>query len=261
MMAKTYTASMRKKIIAGNWKMNATLEEGRKLVSESMYGIEAEVRPDVQIVFVPPYIYLTELMRFIGAFNRIFIGAQNAHQEERGAYTGEISAGMLASCGVSHVLIGHSERRSHAGETDPLLHKKIKQVIANRMIPIYCCGETLEARQAGKQNETVKRQVEQALFDLTEEDIKQVVIAYEPVWAIGSGKVASATQAQEMHAFIRSLIAQTYASASESISILYGGSLKPDNAKELFANKDVDGGLIGGASLKAKDFVAIAKAI
>ncbi|KAJ1443957.1 triosephosphate isomerase [Ochromonadaceae sp. CCMP2298] len=252
---------MRKKIVAGNWKMNCTLPEGRKLASEVIHMVEDEVSNNVEVVLIPPFIHFTGIYQLIGSSKNIFLGAQNCHQNESGAYTGEISAAMLVSCGVSHVTIGHSERREYFGETDELLAEKIKHALANGLTPIFCCGEKLEVREAGTHEQLVSEQVRKTIFDLSKEDILKVVIAYEPVWAIGTGKTASSDQAQEMHAFIRSLLSEKYGNdVAQEISILYGGSCKPDNAKELFSQPDVDGGLIGGASLKSRDFTDIIKA-
>lgn len=252
---------MRKNIVAGNWKMNCTLPEGRKLASEVIHMVEDEVSNDVEVVLLPPFIHLTGIHQLIGSVKKIMLGAQNCHQSESGAYTGEISAAMLVSCGATYVTIGHSERREYFGETDELLAKKVKHALANGLTPIFCCGEKLEVREAGTHEKLVEEQIKKSLFDLSKEDILKVVIAYEPVWAIGTGKTASSDQAQEMHAFIRSLLSDKYGKAvSEEISILYGGSCKPSNAKELFTQPDVDGGLIGGASLKSRDFTDIIKA-
>ncbi|WP_425389763.1 triose-phosphate isomerase [Ekhidna sp.] len=252
---------MRKKIVAGNWKMNCTLPEGKKLASEVINMVQDEVNNEVDVVLIPPFIHLTGIQNLIGSTKNIFLGAQNCHQNQSGAFTGEVSAAMLVSCGASHVILGHSERREYFGETDELLAEKVSFVLDNQLTPIFCCGEKLEVREAGDHEELVGTQVDKALFGLSEEQIKKVVIAYEPVWAIGTGKTASAEQAQEMHAFIRQQIAKKYSQqTADSISILYGGSVKPENAKEIFSQPDVDGGLIGGASLKSRDFTNIVKA-
>lgn len=252
---------MRKNIVAGNWKMNCTLPEGKKLASEVIHMVQDEVRNETEIVLIPPFIHLTGIQNLIGSVSNVFLGAQNCHQEASGAYTGEVSSAMLTSVGAKYVILGHSERREYFGETDELLAGKVKHALDNGLIPIFCCGEKLETREAGKQEQVVDEQVEKALFELKKEEISKVVIAYEPVWAIGTGKTASADQVQEMHAFIRSKIATQYGNdVAQQISILYGGSVKPDNAKEIFAKTDVDGGLIGGASLKSRDFTDIIKA-
>ncbi len=253
---------MRKNIVAGNWKMNCTIPEGKKLTSEVINMIEDEVNNEAEVVLIPPFIHLTGVQQLIETNDRVYLGAQNCHQNESGAFTGEVSAAMLVSSQVKYVVLGHSERREYFGETDELLAKKVKHVIDHQLIAMYCCGEKLESREAGNHEDIVGSQIETALFELSEEDIKSVVIAYEPVWAIGTGKTASAEQAQEMHAFIRGKIASKYSQdIADTISILYGGSVKPTNAIEIFAQPDVDGGLIGGASLKSRDFTDIVKAI
>lgn len=252
---------MRKKIVAGNWKMNCSLPEGRKLASEVIHMVGDEVTNDVEVVLLPPFIHLTGIHQLIGSSKNIFLGAQNCHQNVSGAFTGEVSAGMLVSCGVSYVTIGHSERREYFNETDELLAEKVKQALSNGLTPIFCCGEKLDVREAGNHEIVVGEQVKKSLFNLSKEEIQKVVIAYEPVWAIGTGKTATADQAQEMHAFIRSLLSEKYGNdLAQEISILYGGSCKPSNAKELFSQPDVDGGLIGGASLQSRDFTDIIKA-
>ncbi|MEP1033967.1 triose-phosphate isomerase [Ekhidna sp.] len=252
---------MRKNIVAGNWKMNCTLPEGKKLASEVIHMVEDEVKNDAQVILIPPFIHLTGIHSLIGSSNKVLLGAQNCHQSQSGAFTGEVSAAMLVSSGATHVILGHSERREYFGETDELLAEKIKFTLENNLTPIFCCGEKLEVREANDHERLVSLQVEKALFNLSSEDIIKVVIAYEPVWAIGTGVTASAEQAQEMHAFIRNHIALKYdQEVAAEISILYGGSVKPENAKEIFSQPDVDGGLIGGASLKSRDFTNIVKA-
>jgi triosephosphate isomerase len=245
----------RKQIVAGNWKMNMDYEQGRDLTKAVIDGLQPS---DALVILGTPFIHLRNVASIIKDISNLKLAAQNCHQEESGAYTGEVSASMLKSCGVEYVILGHSERREYFGEKDELIAKKIDAVLGQGMEPIYCCGEKLDVRESGKQNELVAEQVKTALFHLSAADLQKVVIAYEPVWAIGTGKTASPAQAQEMHAHIRSLIRDQYgAEIADSITILYGGSVKPGNAKELFANPDVDGGLIGGASLKAADFNAI----
>ena len=252
---------MRKNIVAGNWKMNCTLSEGKKLASEVIHMVQDKVQTDTEVVLIPPFVHLTGVSDLVGSAKNIFVGAQNCHQESEGAYTGEVSASMIASTGAKYVIIGHSERREYFKESDELLSKKVKFTLDNELTPIFCCGEKLETREAGEHEKIVGQQVETSLFGLSEDEIQKVVIAYEPVWAIGTGKTATADQAQEMHAFIRSLISDKYSGdVAEEISILYGGSVKPGNAKEIFDQPDVDGGLIGGASLKSKDFLEIIKA-
>jgi len=249
----------RKKIVAGNWKMNMAYEAGRDLTK----SIVEKMKPsDTLVILGTPYIHLMNVSRIIKDISNLELSAQNCHQEESGAYTGEVSASMVRSCGAAYVILGHSERRQYFGEDDKLIAKKVDAALSQGLKPIYCCGEKLEVREAGKQNDLVKDQVEQALFHLSPETFSHIVIAYEPVWAIGTGKTASPEQAQQMHAYLRSLVKEKYgADAAESLSILYGGSVKPKNAKELFQQEDVDGGLIGGASLKAEDFVAIINSI
>ncbi|WP_421948011.1 triose-phosphate isomerase [Phaeodactylibacter xiamenensis] len=245
----------RKQIVAGNWKMNMDYEQGRDLTKAVIDGLQPS---DALVILGTPFIHLRNVASIIKDISNLKLAAQNCHQEESGAYTGEVSASMLKSCGVEYVILGHSERREYFGEKDELIAKKIDAVLGQGMEPIYCCGEKLDVRESGKQNELVAEQVKTALFHLSAADLQKVVIAYEPVWAIGTGKTASPAQAQEMHAHIRSLIRDQYGpEIADSITILYGGSVKPGNAKELFANPDVDGGLIGGASLKAADFNAI----
>lgn len=248
---------MRKKIVAGNWKMNKTLQEGIALAQE-VEKLASGVPADVELIVAPPFIHLTEVKKQIG---RVMLGAQNCASEASGAFTGEVSASMLASAGVRYVILGHSERRSFYGENNGIINKKVKLALQNNLSPIFCCGEILSEREKGIHFNVVKEQVEEGLFTLSPEEFSKVIIAYEPVWAIGTGVNATPAQAQEMHKYIRSLIAEKYGqSLAENTSILYGGSCKPSNAAELFANPDVDGGLIGGASLKADDFIGIAKA-
>ncbi len=253
---------MRKKIVAGNWKMNKSLEEAHILTSEVMGMCADEVSGNVVVVLCTPFPYLLPVKNQIGNSARIFVGAQNCSEHDAGAYTGEVSAPMLKSIGIPYVIIGHSERRQYFGEDGKLLAKKTDKVLANNLTPIFCCGEPLEIREKGTHEQLVKQQVEESLFHLSAEALQKVVIAYEPVWAIGTGKTATSQQAQDMHAVIRNHIASKYGSTvAESITILYGGSVKADNAKELFSCKDVDGGLVGGASLKSREFVDIIKAI
>ncbi|WP_026998434.1 triose-phosphate isomerase [Eisenibacter elegans] len=253
---------MRQKIVAGNWKMHKTLEEGQKLASEVIHMAASEHLPNVHLILATPFIHLGAVARLLPQNSKVSLAAQNCHHLTEGAYTGEVSAKMLQSIGVSYVLIGHSERRSYFHEDHHLIAQKVKAALAEGLTPIFCCGETLEAREADNHFEVVGQQLLESLFDLSPEQMQQVVVAYEPVWAIGTGRTASSDQAQEMHAFIRQSIAKQYGEASAAqISILYGGSCKPSNAAELFACPDVDGGLIGGASLVARDFIDIAKAL
>ncbi len=247
---------MRQNIVAGNWKMNMTLQEGVELATE-LNNILADKTPNCQVVVGVPATHITEVVKAVDA-TKIGVAAQNCADKESGAYTGEISASMVKSTGAGSVILGHSERREYYGETNAILKEKTDLALANGLTPIFCIGEVLAEREANKQNEVVKTQIEEALFHLSADEFAKIVIAYEPVWAIGTGKVASPEQAQEIHAYIRSVIADKYgAEVADNTSILYGGSCKPGNAKELFANPDVDGGLIGGASLKAEDFYGI----
>lgn len=250
---------MRKKIVAGNWKMNCTLQEAQTLASEVVNMYNDESNTDVEVVLIPPFPILSTVKSLIGQ-SKIKLGAQNCHHELKGAYTGEVSAVLLQSMEIKDVIVGHSERREYFGETDELLAKKVKVSIDYGLRPIFCCGEKLETREAGSHIDLVSNQVEKALFSLNDEEILKTVIAYEPVWAIGTGVTASDEQAQEMHAVIRKLIAGKYSDdVASSITILYGGSVKPGNAKGLFSQPDVDGGLVGGASLKSRDFIDIIK--
>ncbi|WP_321425658.1 BT_3928 family protein [uncultured Bacteroides sp.] len=247
---------MRKNIVAGNWKMNMTLAEGLALAKELNEVLAAE-KPNCDVVIGTPFIHLASVAAAIDT-NKIGVAAQNCADKVSGAYTGEVSAAMVASTGAKYVILGHSERRAYYHETAEILKEKVVLALANGLTPIFCIGEVLEEREAGKQNEVVSSQLAGSLFDLSAEDFSKIILAYEPVWAIGTGKTASAEQAQEIHAYIRSTIVAKYGKeVAENTSILYGGSCKASNAKELFANTDVDGGLIGGASLKAADFKGI----
>lgn len=251
---------MRKKIVAGNWKMNKTLEEGLALASEIIAQVAQNVPADTVVVLNTPFIHLTEVRKMIPTGTNIFLGAQNCYTEASGAFTGEISAAMLKSIPVEYTIIGHSERREYFQENNQQLAKKLDLLLEQGITPIFCCGESLEIREAGTHLDFVKNQVTESLFHLSYEQMTQIVIAYEPIWAIGTGKTATAEQAQEMQAAIRQYIASKYGDElAEGLSILYGGSVKPDNAREIFAQPDVDGGLIGGASLKTSDFLEIAK--
>jgi len=257
---------MRYKIVAGNWKMNLNAKDGRKLVKDIAKGVAAfKKMPDnVQIVVSPTAPYLSLLLKSIPKEMRSFfhVAAQNCHAENGGAFTGEVAPAMLKDIGCDSVIIGHSERRKYFGETDDLLAKKIDQALANELGVIYCCGELVEQRQANCHFDVVSQQVKQALFHLDKKAFENIVIAYEPVWAIGTGLTATPEQAEEMHAHIRQLIATKYTNKlANDTTILYGGSVKPANAKELFSQKNVDGGLVGGASLKADSFLPIIEAI
>jgi triosephosphate isomerase len=249
---------MRTKIVAGNWKMNKTFEEADALIYEILDLLEEKGKPDdVDVIICPPYIFL-ELAGDITEDSPVFVGAQNVSQFESGAYTGEISAPMLRSMHIGFSIIGHSERRKFFGETDEELYAKALTALKHDIIPIFCCGEQLKEREAGKQFDVVKHQLEKTVFKLDMEDFARVIIAYEPVWAIGTGVNATSVQAQEMHFFIRDLIWKKFgAETAADTTIIYGGSCNAKNAKELFSMPDVDGGLIGGASLKAEEFVEI----
>ena len=251
---------MRKNIVAGNWKMNNTFDEADALVSDIMTALETKELGQTMMIICPPFPYL-EMCTDYSNDSYFAVGAQNVSDQEKGAFTGEVSAAMLQSMEVEYCIVGHSERRAYYGETDAIVARKVDQLLQHDIRPIVCCGEVLEEREADKQFDVVRRQISDGLFHLSAEQFAHVVIAYEPVWAIGTGKTATPAQAQEMHAFIRGLIADKYGKkVADDTSILYGGSCKPSNAKELFANPDVDGGLIGGASLKADEFMAIATA-
>jgi triosephosphate isomerase len=246
---------MRKKIVAGNWKMNKSYDEAKHLVSELL---SAEYDDSVQMIIIPPALYATDLINLTQE-SEIKVGLQNSSQYESGAYTGEISAEMIYSIGASYALVGHSERREYFNEGNEVLAWKVGKLLANNITPIYCCGEKLEEREKGNHFNLVKNQLQEGLFHLSQGEVLNCVIAYEPVWAIGTGVTATADQAQEMHHFIRDLLVEKYGDAvAQDVSILYGGSCNPSNAQELFANDDVDGGLIGGASLVAENFVSIA---
>ena len=241
--------------------MNKTFNEADDLVNELMEKLEStELDPNTLVIVCPPFPYL-EMTSDYSDDSYFMVGAQNVSDQESGAYTGEVSAAMLESMEIDYCIVGHSERRAYYGETDEIVARKVDQLLKHNLRPIVWCGEVLEEREGNRQFDVVKKQITDGLFHLSADEFSNVVIAYEPVWAIGTGKTATPDQAQEMHAFIRNLIAEKYGDeVAENTSILYGGSCKPGNAKELFANKDVDGGLIGGASLKADDFLAIATA-
>ncbi|PTR01248.1 triosephosphate isomerase [Mucilaginibacter yixingensis] len=251
---------MRKKIVAGNWKMNMDYNEGLSLFSEVVNMVNDEATGNQQAVVCSPFIHLHSLVQMAKGYTKVSIGAQNAHQEEKGAYTGEISAKMIRSTGAEYVILGHSERRQYFGESNELLAKKTDTALANGLKPIFCIGETLDERNNGTYFDVIKTQLAEGLFHLDEQHFGQTVIAYEPVWAIGTGVTATSDQAQEIHAFIRKEIAAKYGEqVADATTILYGGSCNPKNAAELFAQPDIDGGLIGGASLKSRDFTDIVK--
>ena len=248
-----------RRIVAGNWKMNTTPTEGATLAQSV---ISAAGRPAVgKVIFGVPAIQLVKIKEITAAAEGYYVAAQNMHEQDKGAYTGELSAAMLADAGVDYVILGHSERREYFGEADSTINVKIVKALDAGVLPIYCCGEKLDVREADNQEVVVGKQIEQALSGLSPEQMSQVVIAYEPVWAIGTGKTASPAQAQEMHAFIRQMIQDQFGKeVAEGTTILYGGSVKPANAAELFGQPDVDGGLVGGASLDAEGFAQIIKA-
>ena len=247
---------MRKNIVAGNWKMNKTLQEGVALATE-LKTILAGTTPNCEVVIGTPFTHLATVAEQVKG-TLIHVSAQNCADKESGAYTGEVSAAMVKSTGASHVILGHSERRAYYGETFDILKEKVLLALKNDLTPIFCIGELKEEREANKQNEVVKAQLEGSVFNLSAEEFGKIVLAYEPVWAIGTGLTATSDQAQEIHAYIRGLIAEKYGKeTAENTTILYGGSCNAGNAKELFSKTDVDGGLIGGASLKSADFKAI----
>jgi len=250
---------MRKKVVAGNWKCNTNVSEGTELAIAVDKLVAKEAPEDVVVILGVPFTHLTKVVESVD-INRIGVSAQNCGAEAKGAVTGEVSAEMVKSTGADYVILGHSERREYYGDTSEVLNKKLALALANGLTPIFCGSEPLQVREPAQQNEYVKKQLTETIFKLSEEDFKKLIIAYEPIWAIGTGKTATSGQAQEMHAFIRKTVAAQFGQEiAEETSILYGGSCKPGNAKELFENKDVDGGLIGGASLKAEDFLGIIK--
>ena len=252
---------MRKKIVAGNWKMNKTYKESKSLVKELKTALNGIKLNNTRVIIAPPFTNLQKVSKRTKD-TVIEVAAQNMCAEESGAFTGEVSASMLKSIHVDIVILGHSERRAYFGETNESLAKKVDTALKNKLEIIFCFGEVLEDRKSGNHFKVVEEQIKKALFHLTSEDWKKIVLAYEPVWAIGTGETASPEQAQEMHAFIRELVAERYISdVAEEVSILYGGSVKPSNAQEIFSKVDVDGGLIGGAALSAIDFSGIIKAI
>lgn len=250
---------MRKNIVAGNWKMNTTLAEGvglAKDVNEALKGFA----PNCDVVIAVPFTHLASVNAVIDS-SKLGLGAENCADHKSGAYTGEVSAAMVASTGAAYVILGHSGRRQYYGETSEILKEKVALALENNLTPIFCIGEVLEERENGTYLDVVKKQIEEALFGMSAADFSKLILAYEPVWAIGTGKTATDDQAEEMHAFIRKVIADKYGNeVAENTSILYGGSCKPSNAPQLFAKPNVDGGLIGGASLDAESFMGIVKA-
>lgn len=256
---------MRQKIVAGNWKMNKTLPEATQLTVELHESLgETPLPPHLQVVLCPPALYLEKIKSLLALLraDHLAVGAQNCHQAANGAYTGEIAADMIASVGAQYVIIGHSERRAYYAETNDLLRDKTIAALKAGLRVIFCCGENLDEREANRHTQVVAQQLRESLFDLEAAQWQHIAIAYEPVWAIGTGKTASPDQAQAMHQFIRQLIGEQYGNAvAEQTTLLYGGSCNAANADELFACPDIDGGLIGGASLKAKDFSTIIRAM
>lgn len=252
---------MRKQIAAANWKMNKTLSEGEQLLTGILGGM-GEVKDHQQVVFAIPFPYLLKSNEIIGAKKNTFVAAQNCHHKTSGAYTGEVSVDMLQSICIKYCIVGHSERREYFAESNSMLADKVDLCLSKSIVPIFCCGEPLNVREAGIENEFVQKQLQESLFHLDAGAIQQVVIAYEPIWAIGTGKTASSDQAQDMHKHIRSVLAHQFGQEiAENISILYGGSVKGANAKEIFSQPDVDGGLVGGASLVAGEFLQIIQSL
>ncbi len=248
---------MRKQIAAANWKMNLTLQQAETLVNDLM-AIPHSVNEHQAVIFGVPFPYLTAINSKLAGKKNVYVAAQNCYNKMNGAYTGETSVEMLQSIGIQYVILGHSERREYFNESNIMLAEKVNICLANGLKPIFCCGEPLAIREAGTQNSFVETQLKESLFHLTAEQLTGFIIAYEPIWAIGTGKTASSDQAQEIHAYIRSVMAGKYGNdVADSISILYGGSVKSANAKEIFGKPDVDGGLVGGASLVATEFAAI----
>ena len=242
--------------------MNKTFDEGMGLVSEISNMLKDEYHGNAEVIIIPPFVHINAISRMVVNDRNLSVGAQNCSNHVSGAYTGEVSAAMLKSCGATYVIIGHSERRQYFGEHNDWLSKKVDAVLTEGLSPIYCCGETLEERESNKHFDVLKSQISEALFHLSAEQMSKVVVAYEPVWAIGTGKTASTAQAQEVHAFIRTLLKDKFgAEVSDNITIQYGGSVKADNAKELFSAPDIDGALVGGAALQSRSFVDIVKAM
>lgn len=247
---------MRKKVVAGNWKMNNDLSQSVNLISEIKNAVAGK-ELNAEVIICPPFISLETASALVKDTN-VKLGAQNMYFEESGAYTGEISASMLKSVGCEYVILGHSERRAIFGETDEIINQKNKKAISSGLKPIFCVGETLEQRENGTTNQVIEGQVKNGLAEISAEELASVIVAYEPVWAIGTGKTATPEQAQEVHEFIRNLIKELYsADSAENLTIQYGGSVKPDNAQTLLAQPDIDGALVGGACLKAGSFIDI----
>ncbi len=252
---------MRRQIAAANWKMNLTFQDGEKLLDDIL-GAGIPLQAHQQVIFAVPFPYLIMTRSEVDEENNYFAAAQNCYHKLSGAYTGEVSAEMLHSIGVPYCVVGHSERREYFSETNAILADKVNLCLDNKITPIFCCGESLDIRESGKQNDFVAAQLKESLFRLSAREVKDIIIAYEPIWAIGTGKTATSGQAQEMHAHLRSVLAAQYGQhTADEISILYGGSVKAGNARELFSCTDVDGGLVGGASLVATEFTEIIRAL
>lgn len=252
---------MRNQIAAANWKMNLSISQAEKLMDDILANPHS-LTDYQQVIFAVPFPYLQMAQRKISNKKNVFIAAQNCYSKTSGAYTGETSVEMLLSIGVHHVVIGHSERREYFNESNKFLAEKVDLCLAHKVTPIFCCGEPLSVREANAQNEYVSKQLEESLFHLNSDELQKIIIAYEPIWAIGTGRTASSEQAQEIQAYLRSVLASKYGEkVAAEIPILYGGSVKASNAKELFSNADVDGGLVGGASLIADEFLAIINAL
>ena len=252
---------MRKQIAAANWKMNMTFQQGEKLLDDILRA-KIVLGKDQMALFAVPYPYLLMTRSEVADDTNYYAAAQNCSDKKSGAYTGEVSAEMLRSIGIVYCVVGHSERREYFNETNAMLAEKVNLCLSNHITPVFCCGEPLTIREAGTQNSHVEQQLKESLFHLPADKVKDIVIAYEPIWAIGTGKTATTEQAQEMHAYLREVLAKQYGKGvADQISILYGGSVKAGNAKELFSCPDVDGGLVGGASLIADDFITIIKAL
>ncbi len=252
---------MRKKIAAANWKMNLTISEGEKLLDEILKE-NIELNDNQEAIFAVPFPYLQFAQQKISDRKNYFVSAQDCSDKKSGAYTGEVSVNMIASLNVTHVIIGHSERRANFKESNSMLAEKLNLILEKDLTPIFCCGESLEIRESGKQNEFVAKQIKESLFHLSPESMEKVIIAYEPIWAIGTGKTATTAEAQDMHFHLRTTLARHFGDKIASdISILYGGSVKGNNAVELFSQPDVDGGLVGGAALNAQEFCTIIKSL
>jgi triosephosphate isomerase len=252
---------MRKQIAAANWKMNMTFQQGEKLLDDILRN-KIILGKDQIVLFAVPFPYLLMTRSEVADESNYYAAAQNCSDKKSGAYTGEVSAEMLRSIGIVHCIVGHSERREYFSETNAMLAEKVNLCLQHHITPVFCCGEPLSIREAGTQNSYVEQQLKESLFHLSADRVIDIIIAYEPIWAIGTGKTATTAQAQEMHAYLREVLAKQYGKAvADQISILYGGSVKANNALELFSCPDVDGGLVGGASLVAEDFITIIKSL